>query len=402
VFLSGIGLLIAEDHPCGVDGRLRRRDSFMSSSNARSFPASLMALSIAATLARLQCSHASPSITEVELETFVGQASVATRRAEESQREVDRITAAINRISEMGWCLDSPIAFLGGSERGVIPHAIGIMIASPHGERHFGFAAGTPLQQVVDTVNDFPYQIGVFASIETANPDRVQFRATTSVDMPFIRLKQTSGTLPSVYSHLVGGFGMLDWIDYGCTVGVPACAESAILYLSTGWTLDTDGKGPVTILVQSVEHFSVDAFTFASGTSASSIIAAINSFHDDLGVTAAFSDEPPYRLELRSFVVGDEAKVQIQQVGGLPPMIFAQPVGGIPSYDLTDFGRDRTPGDVDCDRTVGASDIAQVVNVWGACPPTPASCPADLDANEVVNIDDLLNVINHWGQGDQI
>src|SRR5262245_18601108 len=55
-------------------------------------------------------------------------------------------------------------------------------------------------------------------------------------------------------------------------------------------------------------------------------------------------------------------------------------------------------GDINCDDTVNAADLLEVINAWGACPePCPSFCGADVTFDCVVNVADLLFVINHWG-----
>lgn len=49
--------------------------------------------------------------------------------------------------------------------------------------------------------------------------------------------------------------------------------------------------------------------------------------------------------------------------------------------------------DFDGDQTVGPSDLAQLLGVWGACP----GCPADLDGDDEVGAADLAILLGSWG-----
>jgi len=381
----------------------------MNSFQTRPLSGSLMALSIAAALTGPQVTIASKGQAENVLTNMTDAAASlgarfdgTSRRIQELQSEVDRNAALFAQVAEIEWCADAPVAYLQGNEQGIFPSVFEVKITTPRGRWYFDFPAGATLQDVVDGINNPSIHIGVIASISSANGNRVEIRGPMAQLVPFLRVQQTTELRPSVFSHAVGGAGMLEWLDYGCVVGVPICAEPAVLYLSTGTNLLTDGKGHTTLLVRGAENHNSQSFTFASGTSQLSIISALNTFQDQLGVRAAQVAVNPSRIEVRSFAVGDLSRVQLLEVGGVPPIIFDQPKGGSASYDRTDAGQNPVRGDVNCDRFVAAADLREVIDAWGACPPTPSSCPADLDHNDVVNVDDLLTVINHWGDDDEI
>ncbi len=52
-----------------------------------------------------------------------------------------------------------------------------------------------------------------------------------------------------------------------------------------------------------------------------------------------------------------------------------------------------TPGDLDGDGSVGASDLAILLGAWGSC---TSSCPADLDGNGAVGAGDLAILLGAW------
>lgn len=55
-----------------------------------------------------------------------------------------------------------------------------------------------------------------------------------------------------------------------------------------------------------------------------------------------------------------------------------------------------TPGDLDGDGSVGASDLLILLTNWGPCPDCD-DCPADLDGNCSVGASDLLILLVNWG-----
>ncbi len=52
------------------------------------------------------------------------------------------------------------------------------------------------------------------------------------------------------------------------------------------------------------------------------------------------------------------------------------------------------PADFDDDGVVGASDLAQLLGSWGACP----ACPADFNFDGVVSAADLAQLLGAWGR----
>jgi hypothetical protein len=64
---------------------------------------------------------------------------------------------------------------------------------------------------------------------------------------------------------------------------------------------------------------------------------------------------------------------------------------GYPSYY---FCRSALPEDLNFDRFVDGSDLAELLNSWGAC----NGCGADLTANDVVDGEDLAFLLVAWGR----
>ena len=64
---------------------------------------------------------------------------------------------------------------------------------------------------------------------------------------------------------------------------------------------------------------------------------------------------------------------------------------GYPSYY---FCRSALPEDINFDRFVDGSDLAELLNNWGVC----NGCGADLTANGVVDGEDLAFLLVAWGR----
>lgn len=65
---------------------------------------------------------------------------------------------------------------------------------------------------------------------------------------------------------------------------------------------------------------------------------------------------------------------------------------GIPLSLAVEFTAGN-PADLDGDGSVGATDLAQLLNAWGPC----AGCAADLDGDGIVGATDLAALLNAWG-----
>lgn len=148
----------------------------------------------------------------------------------------------------------------------------------------------------------------------------------TSVTVNAARLSDTAGAFLNI------------------TVDVLASAQKGEVYLSTGAALLNGNGGSITLEVTG--NKGVQQFTFASGTSQANIIAAINTFKDAIGVSAAQSSTAA-RVELRSTGYGSEAFVRVKELegatsGGAGSVIFAAASGGSGVQDRKDDGRDAT------------------------------------------------------------
>ncbi len=114
-----------------------------------------------------------------------------------------------------------------------------------------------------------------------------------------------------------------------------APAVAAVTFLSTNSSLNNGGKGALTIEITGNDG--TQQFTFASGTSQSGIIAAINSFTKATGVEADQSKMNPGRVEVRTVETGADSLIRLWTLNG-PKLIFAEPIGGPRLGDLKDYG----------------------------------------------------------------
>ena len=114
-----------------------------------------------------------------------------------------------------------------------------------------------------------------------------------------------------------------------------APADEAVAFLSTNLTYANGGKGSLTLEITGNEG--TQQFTFASGTSQSSIIAAINSFTKTVGVEAEQSTMNTGRVQMTSVDPGTDSLIRLRVLNG-PDLIFAEPIGGPALGDLKDYG----------------------------------------------------------------
>ncbi|MCA9292019.1 MAG: flagellin [Phycisphaerales bacterium] len=126
------------------------------------------------------------------------------------------------------------------------------------------------------------------------------------------------------------------------TVDVLTSAQTAEVYLSTGSSFLNDDGGSITLEVTGQDG--VQQFTFASGTSQASIIAAINTFSEALGVSAIQNTADTARIELRSTKFGGSPFVRVKEVEGATAgsVVFASATETTAVSDLKDFGRNAT------------------------------------------------------------
>ena len=105
--------------------------------------------------------------------------------------------------------------------------------------------------------------------------------------------------------------------------------------MSTNVVYLNDGSGSLTIEIAGNEG--AQQFTFASGTTQASIVAAINSFTQTTGVDADQSKMNPGRVELTSVDTGVDSLIRLRVLNG-PDLIFAEPIGGPALGILKDYG----------------------------------------------------------------
>ena len=114
-----------------------------------------------------------------------------------------------------------------------------------------------------------------------------------------------------------------------------APADAAVTFLSTNSTYSNGGKGALTIEITGNDG--TQQFTFASGTTQASIIAAINSFTKATGVEADQSEINPERVEVRTVETGADSLIRLWTLDG-PDLILTEPIGGPVLGDLKDYG----------------------------------------------------------------
>lgn len=120
-------------------------------------------------------------------------------------------------------------------------------------------------------------------------------------------------------------------------------AETAEVYLSTGsGNFSNNDNGSVTIEVTG--NAGTQQFTFASGTAQTDIMSAINSFGDQLGVSAAQSATASGRVEIRSTEFGSDEFVRVKMLNnnGGSDIIYSTAADATAEGELQDDGDDAT------------------------------------------------------------
>jgi flagellin len=150
----------------------------------------------------------------------------------------------------------------------------------------------------------------------------------------------TTQGVPSTLSDvLVNQARLPDGGTLDVNVTVLQSAQTAQVFLSTGVSYSGGDEGSITIEVTGNEG--VQQFTFASGTSQTSIISAINSFRDSIGVSAAQSATDSARIEFNSTGFGSTEFVRVKEISGpTADYIFASAASPTALNDQRDFGRD--------------------------------------------------------------
>jgi flagellin len=124
-------------------------------------------------------------------------------------------------------------------------------------------------------------------------------------------------------------------------VTVLTSGQQAEVYLSTGTSYESATGTSGSITIELTGNDGVQQFTFASTTSQASIITAINTFRDALGVSAGQSAVDAARIEFRSVGFGSTEFVRVKEVAGpAADYIFASATSGSALTDKRDDGRD--------------------------------------------------------------
>ena len=128
------------------------------------------------------------------------------------------------------------------------------------------------------------------------------------------------------------------------TITVLQSAQTGAVFLSTGATnFDNLGSGEVSFEITGTKG--VQQFTFASGTSQTDILAAINSFKDSIGVSATVAGSNASRISINSTGYGADSFVRVKELSNEGPTDFiftASTAGGTAVSDLKDKGRNAT------------------------------------------------------------
>jgi flagellin len=151
----------------------------------------------------------------------------------------------------------------------------------------------------------------------------------------------TQGIADALVDVTVNSARLPDDAAMDVNVTVLQSGQTAQVFLSTGvnYTSPTGTEGSITIEVTGNDG--VQQFTFASGTSQGSIISAINSFRDSIGVSASQSTVANDRIEFRSTGFGSTEFVRVKELAGpTADYIFSSAASVSAQDDYRDFGRD--------------------------------------------------------------
>lgn len=124
------------------------------------------------------------------------------------------------------------------------------------------------------------------------------------------------------------------------TIDVTQSAQTAAVYLSTQGTLVNGDNGSITLEITGMDG--VQQFTFASGTTQTNIMAAINTFSDALGVSAVQGTTDTDKVAIHSKTYGSSQYVRAKVLEGTSNNIIASAdtlVDGT-STDYKDYGQD--------------------------------------------------------------
>jgi hypothetical protein len=326
--------------------------------------------------------------------TFVtlGVSSALTRGAEGAPAPTPVARDDAEATADLGGCHEPGVVY-------VEPHSSGqpfdIEVIGATGHVYVTIAQGMAPATLVAAINAATRWTGVSAEV-SANPARVAVRSVVVGLQGYVSVREYSTATPIIFAHATGGDALYEHTDYGCAFGIPACADSAVLYLQTGTYLVAQGAGTTTLFISS--NGGLQSFAFASGTTQTNLIQAINTFESNLGLSAEQSVENPDRVALRSRLQHELAFVRVQQIGGTPPIVVSTPIRGTPGYELETVGESAMPGDTDCNEIINVDDLIRVLLEWGDCEDSQPSCAGDLTGDGQVAADDLVQVILRWSE----
>jgi flagellin len=126
------------------------------------------------------------------------------------------------------------------------------------------------------------------------------------------------------------------------SVTVLQSAQTGAVFLSTGASFGNGGSGEVSFEITGTKG--VQQFTFASGTSQTNILAAINSFKDSLGVSAIQSTDAA-RVQLNSTGYGSDSFIRVKELSNQnagTSFIYDAVASASAVDDLKDSGRNAT------------------------------------------------------------
>lgn len=189
--------------------------------------------------------------------------------------------------------------------------------------------------------------------------------------------------------HLIAPADAFEVITCGAVGSDPAATAS---FSSDGPT--ADGRIKPEVLARGVGTVTVHSTNATglqgvSGTSLSTPLVA--------GATALLMQARP-DLNVSGVRHALFSTASEMQSNGFPDLLFVRGYGVI---SLLDAARtNRAAEDLDLNGAVGASDLAQLLAVWGLCAdPDPATgtCPADFDGDGLIGAADLSRLLATWG-----
>ena len=152
----------------------------------------------------------------------------------------------------------------------------------------------------------------------------------------------TEGIAPTLTDVGINSARLPDGGTLNVDVTVLQSAQTAQVFLSTGTAYVTPLGTSGSITIEVTGNDGVQQFTFASGTTQTNMVTAINSFRDAIGVSAAQHATATDRIVFRSTEFGSNEFVRVKEVAGPvdSDYIFASAAASSAKGDLKDFGRD--------------------------------------------------------------